>query len=346
MTVLYIFLAILIFGFLIFIHEGGHYLFARLFKVKIREFAIGMGPKILSHTSKKTGIVYSWRALPFGGFLAMEGEDDESDDDNAFYKKHPLKRILITFAGAFVNIVVGILIMSILVGTADEYSSAVVAEFNIAEDAESSSMQFGLSKGDRILEVGGADVYTGNDVWYEIMRRGNKPVSLLIERNGEEILLEDVVFPTITNEGVEFGEPDFKVYREDKTFSSTVKNIYSRTRSSIKMVYESLFDLISGRYNVKNLSGPVGVTKVLADEAAQSSFDFIFLASFISINLGLMNLLPIPALDGGRILFLLIELITKKRVPVKVESIINFAGLGILMLLMIFVTCKDIIQLF
>lgn len=340
MTFLYILLAIFIFGILILIHEAGHYLFARLFHVTVYEFAIGMGPKILSHTSKKTGIAYSLRLLPFGGFVSMAGEDEESDDPNAFNKKPVWQRFIITAAGATVNLVAGILVMGILVATAKALPSTTIHSF----DENSTSVQY-LQPMDQITAVDGTRVYTFNDLLYEIMRKGVEPIDITVKRDGTEITISDVVFPTITDSGVVFGNVDFIPYAEAKTPLAVLKHACVRSVSTIKMIWESLYDLVSGRYGMEAVSGPVGVTQAMTEAASTSLSSLVYLAVVISMNLGIMNLLPLPALDGGRLVFLLIEGIRRKPIPARIEGYIHFAGLAVLMLAMVLITFKDIIGL-
>lgn len=340
MTFLYILLAIFIFGILILIHEAGHYLFARLFHVTVYEFAIGMGPKILSHTSKKTGIAYSLRLLPFGGFVSMAGEDEESDDPNAFNKKPVWQRFIITAAGATVNLVAGILVMGILVAAAKALPSTTIHSF----DENSTSVQY-LQPMDQITAVDGTRVYTFNDLLYEIMRKGVEPIDITVKRDGTEITISDVVFPTITDSGVVFGNVDFIPYAEAKTPLAVLKHACVRSVSTIKMIWESLYDLVSGRYGMEAVSGPVGVTQAMTEAASTSLSSLVYLAVVISMNLGIMNLLPLPALDGGRLVFLLIEGIRRKPVPARIEGYIHFAGLAVLMLAMVLITFKDIIGL-
>lgn len=340
MTFLYILLAIFIFGILILIHEAGHYLFARLFHVTVYEFAIGMGPKILSHTSKKTGIAYSLRLLPFGGFVSMAGEDEESDDPNAFNKKPVWQRFIITAAGATVNLVAGILVMGILVAAAKALPSTTIHSF----DENSTSVQY-LQPMDQITAVDGTRVYTFNDLLYEIMRKGVEPIDITVKRDGTEITISDVVFPTITDSGVVFGNVDFIPYAEAKTPLAVLKHACVRSVSTIKMIWESLYDLVSGRYGMEAVSGPVGVTQAMTEAASTSLSSLVYLAVVISMNLGIMNLLPLPALDGGRLVFLLIEGIRRKPIPARIEGYIHFAGLAVLMLAMVLITFKDIIGL-
>lgn len=352
LKVLYIILAILLFEVLIVIHEAGHYVFARLFKVSITEFSIGMGPKLISRTSKKTGIAYSLRAFPIGGFVAMVGEDEESDDKNAFCNKPVWQRIIVTAAGATMNLLAGFAAMMILVAATTTFGGTTVADF-IPEErfVESgytyfSSEEAGLRSGDTIIRVNNDRVHILNELQYEIVHSGNEPMTLTVERDGEVIVLENVRVPQIEEQGVLFGMRDFTVYRQEKTFSTVISHGFWRSVSTVKMIWESLGDLIRGRYGIRAVSGPVGVTQTLAEAAKDGPDQFFYLAIVISINLGIMNLLPLPALDGGRLLFQFIELIIRRPVSRKVEGYIHFAGIVILMVLMLLITAKDIIGLF
>lgn len=339
-------IALFIFGFLIFIHELGHYLTARAFGVSIREFAIGMGPKLFSHRSRKTGIRYSLRALPIGGFVSMVGEDEESEDENAFHRKPVWQRILVTAAGAFMNLAIGVLVMSLLVMTQDILPSTQIGAFIEHEDGTPNYTQAaGFQIGDEIVEIEGTRVRIANEVVYEIMRRGIEPLDVTVLRDGERITMENVIFPTIVDQGIRYGTVDFKVNPEAKTPAVILKHAVFRSTSTIKMIWESLYDLVNGRYGVESVSGPVGVTKALG-EAAESGFDdLVYLAVVISMNLGVMNLLPLPALDGGRLLFQIIELFRRKPVRPEIEGYVHFAGMVMLMILMVVVAVKDIFTL-
>lgn len=341
----HILLALVIFGFLIFIHELGHYLTARAFGVTIREFAIGMGPKLFSHRSVKTGIAYSLRALPIGGFVSMVGEDEESDDENAFHRKPVWQRILITAAGAFMNLFIGVIVMSLLVMTQDVLPSNVIGAFVEYEDGTPNYTQAaGLQVGDEIVEIEGTRVRIANETIYEVMRRGIEPLDVTVIRNGERLTFE-VLFPTITDHGIRYGTVDFKVVPEQKTPVTVLKHAVFRSTSTIKMIWESLYDLVSGRYGVESVSGPVGVTKALGEAAESGTGDLVYLAVVISMNLGVMNLLPLPALDGGRLLFQIIELLRRKPVRPEIEGYVHFAGMVILMILMVVIAVKDIFTL-
>lgn len=350
--IFYIFLALLVFGVLVLIHEGGHFFFARLFKVSIEEFSIGMGPRLISRRSKKSSIVYSLRLFPIGGFVAMVGEDEESQDENAFCNKSVWQRMIITAAGAVVNIVAAFCAMMILVACTTTFGSTTVAEF-IPQDVfveqgydYHSSENAGLEVGDTIVAVNGERVHILNELQYELVHAGNEPLTLTVEREGETVILENVLVPRIEEQGVTFGMRDFLVRAQPKTLSTVVRHGYYRSVSAVKMIWESLVDLVRGRYGVQAVSGPIGVTQTLA-EAAQSGPDqFIYLAIIISINLGIMNLLPLPALDGGRLLFQLIEFVLRRPLSRRIEGYVHFAGIMLLFALMALITLKDLIGLF
>ena len=340
--ILQIILAILLFGFLIFIHEGGHFLFARLFKVTVYEFAIGMGPKIFTKKSEKSGIVYSVRLFPIGGFVSMAGEDEESDDPNAFNKKPVWQRLIITVAGAATNLIVGALVMAILVVANPILGSTTIAEF----DKSATSAEAGLEVKDKIVAIEGHSVHISDELMYEVMRLGVEPVDVTVIRDGQKLTIEDVAFGQLNAEGATFGSPDFYVYREAPTLLNMAKHAFFKCTYTVRMIWESLYDLVTGRYGMEAVSGPVGVTEALTEAADTGAYSFINLAVIISMNLGVMNLMPFPALDGGRIVFLLIEAVRRKPLKTQVEAYINFAGLAILMLFMIFICTKDIIGLF
>lgn len=354
-------IAILVFGLLIFIHEFGHYIFARIFKVTINEFSIGMGPRILSHKSKKTGIRYSIAAIPFGGYVAMAGEErdeegaadtpaDASPDPNRFDAKPAWQRLIITAAGALVNILAGFLAMIIVVACTVR-PSAVIGEF-LDEEEE---LEYGitvtsdewLAVGDEIVAVDGKRVSVYEALRYEVMRKGYEPISVTVIRGGERITIDGVCFPTIESGGETFGSLDFQVYAREQTFFSVIGDAWSNLWLNVRMVWESLFDLVTGRYSLGAVSGPVGISTALGEAASSGSpTTLLNMIAMISINLGVMNLLPIPALDGGRLLTVLIEMITRKKLPPKVENTINAVGLALLLTLSAVVLVKDVISLF
>lgn len=343
-TLLTVVIALLVFGFLIFIHEFGHYIFARIFKVKINEFSIGMGPKLVYYDSKKTKIRYSLAMLPIGGYVAMEGENEETSDPNAFDKKPAWQRFIITAAGATINIVAGFLIMIIL-ATIIPIGNTTIGEFVVDEQFDVSSEDSGLKVGDKIVKIGKKNVVYYDELSYEIMRQGTKPVDVTVIRDGKKEVIPDVVFPGMSQDGQSFGMIDFRIYRIDKDFLTVMNYSVRKSFLIVRMCWESIYDLITGRYTLGAISGPVGISSAIGDAAKAGVASLLHIAALISINLGVMNLLPIPALDGGRLLTIIIEMITRKKIPTKVEGIINAVGLGLLLLLSFVIMIKDIVGL-
>ena len=341
---LYILLAVLVFGVLIFIHELGHYLCARACGVGIHEFAIGMGPKIFGRTSKKTGILYTVRALPIGGYVSMVGEDEESDREDAFGNRSVWKRILIVIAGPVMNLLLGFVAMCVMVTASGElYGTEIVYPDNGHVQVSDAA---GLDNGDVIVKVGRVGVHTRNDLVYEILRQGYEPVDVTVVRNGNKVLVEDVIFPNIEESGVVFGGVDFYGNEEGFTFGNVVKHTFFRSISTVKMIVDSFVDLLSGRYGMESMSGPVGITQTIGESASQGFSSFLYIFVVITVNLGVFNLFPIPALDGGRWLFLLIEAVIRRPVNKNVEGIIHFVGLILMLGLIAVVTFNDILKLF
>ncbi len=343
MNFLSIITALLVFSFMIFIHEYGHYIAARRFGVTIEEFSIGMGPRLFSHRSKKTGIAYSLRALPIGGFVSMPGENGGSDDPNALCNKPVWKRMIVVFAGAFMNFVLGIVIMIYIVVSSPALGSTTIVGFADGSMSEAC----GLMIGDRIVEVDGSPVHVANELVYEVMRGGINPIDIKVVRGGEEITVPDVRFPTATQSGVLFASTDFYVAREEKTFATVVKHSFFRSVSTVKMIYESFVDLIGGRYGLDAVSGPIGVTEAIGTTVKTGGFtNLLNLVVMITMNLGVFNLLPLPALDGGRLVFMIVELVRRRPVDPELEAKIHAVGIIALLLLMAAVTYKDITKIF
>jgi regulator of sigma E protease len=204
----------------------------------------------------------------------------------------------------------------------------------------------GLQIKDKIIKVNSTRVHTYDELSYEIMNQGYKPLKLTVLRGGEKIVLEDVIVPSYESEGVVFGNMDFLIYREPEfNFVTVIKHTWFRSLSTVKMVYDSLFGLFSGRFGVEAVSGPVGITKVVGQAAQYGLATVLNLVVVISINLGVMNLLPIPALDGGHIFIYLIEVVRRKPMKRELEGIINFVGLVLMLALAVLVAIKDIITL-
>ena len=332
---------LLIVSILVFIHELGHFLTARLNKVKINEFALGMGPTLLKHQSKKSGIVYAWRLLPIGGFVSMEGEDEDSEDENAFNKKKVWQRLIIVAAGALMNIILGFIIVLIIVATSAQLGSTTVAAFN---DGATSNAKLQIN--DQITAINGMHVSVDNDIIFGLLRDTDGAVDITVKRDGEKVVLESVPFVMETAEdGTQLIQLDFKVYQSEKTVGNILKQSVGRTTSIVKMVWLSLVDLVTGRFGFNQLSGPVGIGSAVGEATSQGWSSLALLVAFITINLGVFNLLPLPALDGGRLIFLLIELVRGKPVNPKYEGYVHAAGLIFFFALMIFVTVNDIFRL-
>ena len=342
MNIWYILLTIVTLSLLILIHETGHFMMARAFGVTVREFAIGMGPKLISHKSKKNGIVYSLRAFPIGGFVTMAGEDEDSEDENALNKKPVWKRMVITAAGAVMNIILGIILMLVVVTSSPRICGTTVLRF--AENGALSDKS-GLMIGDEILKVENARVHTAAELAYEIMRNGTEPLELTVKRNSEKIVLENITFPTIVSGGIKYGLADFNTAEEEKTVGNVLEQTYFRSISTIKMIWQGLLDLVTGRYGFEQVSGPVGFTGAVSEAAKSGTINYLYLVVVITMNLGIFNLLPLPALDGGRLLFQIIELIRRKPVKPELEGYVHFVGIILLMLLMVAVTFKDVMNL-
>ena len=389
---LYLLLTILGLGVLIFVHELGHYLTARACHVTIYEFSLGMGKRLCGFTSKKTGIMYSLRLFPIGGYVSMAGEDggedgtdaqqkdspteasvtdrtspgmapgtgketdgekaprgNGADDPNAFCKKNVWQRILILFAGAGMNILTGFLAMLVL--TVGMFASGYrMPSTTIGAFYEGAPSQVtGLAVGDTVLKVDGVRVHTGYDLSYEIMNAGYQPIDILVERDGQRVLVEDVLFPQLTAEGTTMGDMDFKVLALENSFSNVMKVTFWRSVSSIKMSFDSIGGLITGRYSLSSLSGPIGMSSAVSEVASQpmAGWNMLYLFALIAMNLGVMNLLPIPALDGGRLFFRFIEVLRfGKPINPRIEARIHGAGMMILLLLTAVIACKDIFSLF
>ena len=302
-----------------------------------------MGPKLISKRSKKSGILYSVRAFPIGGFVSMAGEDEESDDVNSLNRKPVWQRMVITVAGAAMNLIIGFILMTVVVITSTSIGGTTILRF--AED-NALSEQSGLMIGDEIVKVGDTRVHIASELAYEIMRNGVEPLDITVRRDGEIVEIKDVQFPTIIEQGIEFGMTDFIVLAEEKTVGNVIEQSFYRSVSTVKMIWQSLLDLVTGRYGLEQMSGPVGITAVVSEVAKSSFTDYLYLVVVITINLGIFNLLPLPALDGGRLIFQIIELIRRRPVKPEFEGYVHFIGIVLLMLLMVVITFKDVMNLF
>lgn len=350
-----ILVTLLIFGILVTVHELGHYLVARASGVAIIEFSIGMGPKIKTWQGKINA--FSIRALPIGGYVRMAGEPGEDDDVESMVacidrkplgEVHIFKRMLIVLAGPVMNILLAFAIMLVLVSTSHAIGSTQVAE--LMENNESG--KYGLQAGDVILEINGKSIRCYPDLSYMILSDGAFGVDILVERNGEEKLLEDVVFAYTEENGVVYGAMDFKVYRKDKTLGAIFYESFWQGYNSIYMTVDSLIDTFKGRYGLEAVGGPVAIGEQIgeaidsADNFADTMRNLGTMTMMISVSLGIMNLLPIPALDGGRFLIYVIEAIRRKPLPKNVEEKVVGGTMVALLVLMALVFFKDIVALF
>lgn len=337
-----ILVAIVAFGVLIIIHEFGHFFVAKKCGVKVNQFAVGFGPAIWKKQKGETE--YSVRVFPLGGFCAMEGEDESSDDERAFGNKPVWKRILVVLAGAFNNIVLGLILFIIITGMQPTHANTTVVKFT----EDSMSHATGLEIGDKITAVNGSRVFVSSDIAYELLRDHDGKFDFTVVRNGKTVQLSDVTFELEEQEGYDYKifKQDFYVGSEKTTFVSAITHGTKTAVSYGRIVYKSLFDLLRGRFKVSDMSGPVGTVQAIGNATRQGLDELLFLIAFISLNLGIFNLLPFPGLDGGRFWLLAAEGITRKRIPPKYEAIINFTGLALLILLSIIITYSDITKIF
>ena len=344
--ILKILLALLFFSLMIIFHEFGHFITARIFGVGVKEFAVGMGPKIASRTSKKSGTAYSLRLLPIGGFVSLVGEDEEVEDESSLVKKPWWQRFIVLSAGSFMNIVTAIVAMFILLSITPYYPSTHIADregYSVIADSVLS--EYGVQDRDKIVEINGEKMKVWQDVSYKIMIDGTEPLDITIERDGEEILLENVQFKTDVADGITIGVVDFAPLYVKRSFKSLVYEAFYQSFSTVKMIYSSLIDLVTGRYGLEAVSGPVGTVNVIAETAEQGFLSLLYLFVFISMNLGIFNLLPFPALDGGRLVFVIIEAIRRKPIPPEKEGIVHAVGMVILLIFMAVVVVSDILKL-
>lgn len=411
-----ILIAVLFFGVIILIHEFGHFIFAKLFGVKVNEFAIGMGPTIFKKQGKETK--YALRLFPIGGFVSMEGEEEESEDGRAFCNQKTWKRMIIIAAGATFNLILGIIICFCLVGSEELVGTNQILQFY---ETAVSNQQGGLKEGDKIISIDGKKVFSDYDISFLMQRNSTGVYSFTVERDGEKLELPQVHFGRRTGGNFSYSEDctiselsakikgfglkdgdrilsvngekvtkgqeliavigkdedytydftverqgetltftdvrmavitvfDFVILGQEKNIGNVTKNAFGYALSMGRMVYLSLFDLISGQYGMNDLAGPIGTISVITDIAEESiaTVDWsglFMIMAMITINIGLFNLLPVPALDGGHLFFMVFELIFRKKIPQKYESYIHAAGLVILLGFMAIISASDIWKL-
>lgn len=336
---------ILVFCLIIAIHEFGHFAAAKLTGMTVHEFSVGMGPKLFSFTTSKTA--YSLRALPIGGYVKLEGEDEKSDDINAFCNKSPITRLFVLFSGAFMNFVLGFVLFCVLFFSSEGIATNKVGTI-IPDSAFSLS---GIEVGDEIIKMEGENyssaIHDYNDVNYFVSKNGMTKTNITIMRNDEVFVVETEPSVIQGQQGKKYG---FKPMVIKPNLLNVITASYRQSVFVVKIVISSFADLLTGKISLSNMSGPVGIVNEIGNAAKEGmAYNFIrsllnvmSLAALISINLGVVNLLPLPALDGGRIFFILIELVRRKPINKEKEGYVHFIGFALLILLMIAITFLDI----
>lgn len=348
MAVLLILIGVLLFGFVIFFHELGHFIFAKLAGIRVHEFSIGMGPKLLG--KQKGDTLYSLRLLPIGGYCAMEGEDEESSDPAAFGSKPVWRRILVVAAGGVFNVVLGFLLMGITLAPQEVFATTQVSKFTEGSALEAA----GAQPGDKIVSIDGYAIYNDRDMSFAMAMANPDSVAITVERAGQRISLGPFSMDYQEVQGRRVVSPEFYVQPEPRTAWGVVKRSFTYTFSMTRMVIESLKGIVSGRFGLNEIAGPVGTVQaisVAAEAGMSESFgkavgNILQMIIMITVNLGVVNLLPLPALDGGRLLFLIWEGITRRPVPAKYEGYVHAAGFALLICLMVVITFNDIVRIF
>ena len=352
-------LAIIIFCILIFVHELGHLISAKATGVKVNEFALGMGPKIFGFQKGET--MYSLRAIPIGGFCSMEGDDEESDDPRAFNKKPAWVKILVFLAGSLMNILLAIVILSMII--------FYIGQPLLSIEAVSESAPIGvdgLKIGDEIVEINGEPVSSWDDVPDIIVNvaSNSEPLEATEENTGRygDIILSSAEINFVVDRGGEMVNIDSHLYYDESgnlKIGITPKSGHSftyffksfgygvqATWDMMKSMYYFIGQLITGQSGLDQLTGPVGVVKVVSESAKAGAIRLFEFTALISLNLGVVNLLPFPALDGGRLLFVLIRKLTGKKITDSIENKFHLVGIMLLFALMIIITIKDVDRLF
>lgn len=327
-------LALLGFSLIIIVHELGHFMLAKLNKVKVIEFSIGMGPKIFSYQGKETK--YSLGLLPIGGYVNMLGEEEEVEAEGSFSSKSPLRRISIILAGATMNFVLAIGIYTAVISNFG-YTPAVVQDLM----PNGPVAMAGIEEGDKIVNINGSKIFTYTDVSINMAYAKEEPMTVKYKRDGKTY--ETSFTPVKAEEGNLIMGATFKRAKSDSILTS-FKESFNQTASVISSTFKSFKLLLTGQANFKtDVGGPVTIIKMSAGAAEQGVWPLFNLVAFLSVSIGIMNLLPFPALDGGWTVILFIELITRRKVPEKVVNTLNTVGFMLLMGFMLLVTVKDII---
>ena len=349
MSIWYILLAILIFSVLIAVHEFGHFLSAKLCGVRVNEFAIGMGPAVWKKQHGET--LYAIRCIPFGGFCAMEGEDEASEDKRAFTSQPAWKRIIILCAGSFNNFLLGLMVIFCLYLGAAAFVSPTVAGFIEGCPYEGEN---GIQIGDRFLKIDGHRIYQYYDVG-DFLEKGDGVYDLVLLRDGKRVKLNDFSMTRRLYEGQTRELYGFNFGYEEATLAVKIRYSWDTAMEFGRLVWMGLDQLVHGEVGLKEMSGPVGIVDLIAETGEQAEttsdaiYDILYLGAFIAVNLALMNMLPIPALDGGRVFLLIvtviIEAITRKKLNPKYEGAIHATGMVLLLALMAVIMFNDIFKI-
>ena len=348
----YIIAAIFIFGVLIAVHELGHFLAAKACGVRVNEFSIGMGPALFHRQQGETE--YAIRILPIGGYCAMDGEDEESDDPRSLTKQSLWKKLLIFAAGALMNFLTGFLLILILYSGTSTFSTTQVAGFAPEFDQTASALQ----TGDVLWSINGERVYLFSDIDLLLNLGGGQEAELVVVRDGEKVDLGKVSLPYQTYTGTNgqaYNGYGIYVVGESSNVLRVVKYSWLNAVDFVRLVRLSLQMLLTGGASIQDLSGPVGIVSTITQVGKESETvaiavqNIVYFAALIAVNLAVMNLLPLPALDGGKIFFLLLDAVTlalfKRKIPDKYENYVHTAGFLLLMGLMLVVTFTDISKL-
>lgn len=351
MKIVFILAAIFIFGFLIAIHELGHFLAARLCGVRVNEFSIGMGPCIWHRETEETQ--YSIRLLPIGGFCALEGQDEDTGDERCLARQGFWKKFVILAGGSFMNLLTGIVIIAVLFAGASSFYVDQVSGFSEGFPLEGEN---GLMVGDVFYKVDGWRTYIRGDAAMFLSFNDGQGIDIEVIRNGELIVLEDLPLyrGTYGEKQNSFGL-QVGAMQVPADFLTSLRFIGYQTLDFVQQMWFSITQMVRGTVSVKELSGPVGIMSIMTEVGTSSESvssavrDIAFLAALIAINLAVMNMLPIPALDGGRIFFLLVDavalLLFKHKIPEKYQAAVNAVGFVLLMGMMALVTLQDVIKL-
>ena len=346
--------AIILFSLLIFVHELGHFLAAKASGVQVNEFSMFMGPAIFKKQVGET--LYSIRCIPIGGYCAMEGEDQDTDNPRSFQKAAWWKRLIILVAGAAMNFIAGLLIFTIVFLPVKQIAVPVIAGF---EEGCTLNREGGLRVCDEILEVDGEKLYIQSDFSMILSLNGGDVHDLVVLRGGEKVVLNDFLMEKhefANEDGTKSMRFGFSFSAIEPTFWQKLEYVWNNTIDNVRNVRLSLQMLLTGRAGLKDMSGPVGIVDTMSDVAAASAtwvdalLNMLYFGGFIAVNLAVMNLLPVPALDGGRVVALMlttaIEAVTKKKINPKYEGFIHAAGMVLLLGLMAVIMFKDIFTIF